>query len=143
MEPEELICALRRMKTETGSLQCLGCGYEHNCGLHGCALIRAAADMIERLNDFDQLLSRRLLAEMSNLIPKWIGTKDRLPTGTDKTVLAIVSGKPNPNVTLYGAYMLANYYEDYGWVIDEYPHWEHAEVSYWMPLPEAPEEETI
>lgn len=37
MEPEELICALRRMKTETGSLQCLGCGYEHNCGLHGCA----------------------------------------------------------------------------------------------------------
>ncbi len=56
-------------------------------------------------------------------------------------VLAIVSGKPSPNVTLHGAYVLANYYEDCGWVIEEYPSWEHAEVSHWMPLPEAPEED--
>lgn len=44
MNIEELITALRGLKVETGSLTCLGCGYEHNCGIHGCAIIIAAAD---------------------------------------------------------------------------------------------------
>lgn len=30
MKTEELITALRGLKVETGSLACLGCGYEHN-----------------------------------------------------------------------------------------------------------------
>lgn len=47
MERLELISALRRMKAETGSLVCLGCGYENSCSVKGCALIRAAADMLE------------------------------------------------------------------------------------------------
>ena len=46
MERAELISALRRMKAETGSLVCLGCGYENSCSVKGCALIRAAADRI-------------------------------------------------------------------------------------------------
>ena len=40
MERNQLIDALRRMQVETGSLVCLGCGQEHNCGVHGCAIIR-------------------------------------------------------------------------------------------------------
>ena len=40
MSDRELIAALRRLKVETGSLVCLGCGYEHNCGIHGCAILR-------------------------------------------------------------------------------------------------------
>ena len=40
---------LRSKKVETGSLLCLGCGYEHNCGIHGCAVMRAAADAMENL----------------------------------------------------------------------------------------------
>ncbi len=51
MKPETLVAELRRMKVQTGSLMCLGCGYEHSCGLHGCAIIREAADKIEKLND--------------------------------------------------------------------------------------------
>lgn len=47
MTNNELTSALRRLSVETGSLVCLGCGHEHNCSLHGCAIIRAA---IERLN---------------------------------------------------------------------------------------------
>ena len=45
MEHKELTAQLRRMSVETGSLMCLGCGYEHNCGIHGCALLRQAVDM--------------------------------------------------------------------------------------------------
>ena len=48
MSTEELIGALRRMASETGSLNCLGCGYEHSCGMHGCAVLKAAADELER-----------------------------------------------------------------------------------------------
>ena len=51
MNIEELITALRRLKVETGSLACLGCGYEHNCGIHGCAIINAAADRLEELSE--------------------------------------------------------------------------------------------
>lgn len=40
MTNAELAAALRRIAPETGSLVCLGCGHEHNCGIHGCALLR-------------------------------------------------------------------------------------------------------
>ena len=43
MKTDELIKALGRLKVQTGSLVCLGCGYEHNCGVHGCAIAREAA----------------------------------------------------------------------------------------------------
>lgn len=46
MSPEALIRALERMAGETGSLNCLGCGHEHSCSTHGCAVLKAAADMI-------------------------------------------------------------------------------------------------
>lgn len=44
MRDHELINALRRLKVETGSLACLGCEHEHNCGVHGCAIMREAAE---------------------------------------------------------------------------------------------------
>lgn len=46
MERNQLIDALRRMQVETGSLVCLGCGQEHNCGVHGCAIIREAVEAL-------------------------------------------------------------------------------------------------
>ena len=45
---QKVIAALRRLKVQTGSLACLGCGHEHNCGIRGCAILRAAADLLER-----------------------------------------------------------------------------------------------
>ena len=47
MERNQLLDALRRMQVETGSLVCLGCGHEHNCGVHGCAIIREAVAQLE------------------------------------------------------------------------------------------------
>ena len=49
MTNDEIMKWLRSKKVETGSLLCLGCGYEHNCGIHGCAVMRAAADAMENL----------------------------------------------------------------------------------------------
>lgn len=43
MKTDELIKALGQLEVQTGSLACLGCGHEHNCGVHGCALLREAA----------------------------------------------------------------------------------------------------
>lgn len=49
MGHKELLAALNHLKVETGSLACLGCGYEHNCGGHGCALLREAVACITDL----------------------------------------------------------------------------------------------
>lgn len=48
MKINDLINALRKLSVETGSLACLGCGYEHNCSVHGCAILREAAAMLEK-----------------------------------------------------------------------------------------------
>ena len=48
MSDRELIASLRRLKVETGSLACLGCGREHNCGIHGCAILREAIAFVEK-----------------------------------------------------------------------------------------------
>ena len=48
MRDEDLLAALRRLKVQTGSLVCLGCGHEHNCGIHGCAILRKTIAWLER-----------------------------------------------------------------------------------------------
>lgn len=49
MRDEDLLAALRRLKVETGSIACPGCGYEHNCSVHGCHIMRVAAERLEQL----------------------------------------------------------------------------------------------
>lgn len=46
-----LLADLKRLKMETGSLACMGCGREHNCGVHGCAILREAADVLQEYVD--------------------------------------------------------------------------------------------
>lgn len=48
MTDEELIASLKRLKVETGSLVCLGCGREHDCGIHGCAILRETIAFVEK-----------------------------------------------------------------------------------------------
>ena len=47
MNSTDLIKALKNQKVQTGSLACLGCGYEHNCTTMGCRILREA---VERLS---------------------------------------------------------------------------------------------
>lgn len=42
----ELIQALNRLKVQTGSLACLGCGYEQSCAAKGCRILREAAERL-------------------------------------------------------------------------------------------------
>ena len=60
MTNEEIVKWLRSKKVETGSLLCLGCGHEHNCGVHGCAVMRAAADAMENLMTENAALRRTI-----------------------------------------------------------------------------------
>ena len=54
MDYTETMQALRRLKVKTWSLACLGCGYEHNCFVHGCAILRNAEEHMEaQLHLFD------------------------------------------------------------------------------------------
>ena len=46
MKREELIQALDRLKVQTGSLACLGCGYEHTCTTKGCRILREAVEQL-------------------------------------------------------------------------------------------------
>lgn len=47
MGHKELLAALNTLKVQTGSLACLGCGYEHGCSVHGCAILREAVEQLK------------------------------------------------------------------------------------------------
>lgn len=55
MSDRELITSLRRLKVQTGSIACLGCGYEQNCSIHGCRIMRAALERLEQLREQEEV----------------------------------------------------------------------------------------
>lgn len=148
---------MRSIKVETGSLACLGCGYEHNCGIHGCAIMRVSADRLD---------------ELSQREPQWIPVTERLPENEKDVLIAFTrkglrgdiyrcvgmafhtDGKINTEDTSY-SWELDNIDMEYDEEADAYiiPEgwWETVNfgenftavdmpVTHWMPLPEAPEE---
>lgn len=62
MTMNELIAALQRLKVETGSIACLGCGHEHNCDILGSAIIREAA---EKLGDFNAVFNEETVMKLA------------------------------------------------------------------------------
>ena len=75
-------------------------------------------------------------------VGKWISVKDRLPDCMGE-VLVIVSGKPHENITLDGAYEIAEYDPVEGWILEMWPEWCSGVVTHWMQMPEPPEEGTV
>lgn len=69
MTNAELADALREIAKEAGPLVCLGCRYEHNYGIHGCDLMREAA---ERLRDIDARHSAHFVHDG----PRFVGGVD-------------------------------------------------------------------
>lgn len=152
MTNNELAEFLRNMKVETGSLLCLGCGHEHNCGIHGCVILSMAADALDNSERHVAALHKEIkgwrrqyqqLREAAALVAKesaellerrWIPVENQLPN-LDELVLVIASGKPQENITLDNAVELAELYSD-GWCLEMWPEWTKAAVTHWMPLPE-------
>ena len=56
MDFSATLAALRRLRVETGSFVCFGCGHEHNYSTHGCAILRNAVEHMEAaLSNYDSL----------------------------------------------------------------------------------------
>ncbi|MCM1295642.1 MAG: hypothetical protein NC311_08875 [Muribaculaceae bacterium] len=122
MERTELIRALQRLQVETGSLVCLGYGYEHSCSAHGCAVIRQARET--------------LVQQPTNA---WIRCTDAVPDDPCEEVLAVVNGWVTDSIQLVNAVSLAVYSPDEGWMLEDYPEAEEIEVACWTRLPPLPE----
>lgn len=115
MNDRELIAALRRLKVQTGSLACLGCGQEHNCSTSGCAIIREA---IKALRD-----------------APWISVKDRLPKDRGN-VLVVAFWHERWDVYMGWCAPKRSEWSVHIGIGDR----SDVAVSHWMPLPEPPEE---
>lgn len=154
MKDKDLVNAIRRLKVETGSLACMGCGHARNCGVSGCAIMREAAGRIANQRTHIAALQQEIeklrgqneqLREAAALVTKesaellercWIPVEERLPEDrSDVLVVAYWHER-------WGAYM--------GWCAPERAAWSvhvgigdrsDIAVTHWMPLPEPPEEE--
>lgn len=78
MRDQELVNARRRLKVETGSLACPGCGHEHNCGIHGCAIMQAAADRLDNQSTHIAALQKEI-ENLRGQVPRWIPVMERRP----------------------------------------------------------------
>ena len=95
MKREKLLEALRRLAPETGSLCCLGCGYEHNCSLHGCAVIRSAREEIMRLAAENEAMREKLSPEDAEACRRPMSPAER-----DAMLDWPTRQPPNPPLTL-------------------------------------------
>lgn len=135
MRDQELVSAIRRLKVETGSLACMGCGHERNCGVSGCAVMREAADRIVNQSTHIAALQQEI-EKLRGQLPRWIPVEERLPE--DRSNVLVVAYWHER----WGVYM--------GWCAPERAEWsvhigigdrDDVAVTHWMPLPEPPEVE--
>ena len=89
------------------------------------------------MDECDELTGK--VEQLEAAQPKWISVEERLPEVSD-VALVIANGKPKPHITLHNAYLIASYWGDEGWIADGFDGWDALQVTYWMPLPEAPKE---
>lgn len=125
-----LLADLKRLKVETGSLACMDCGREHSCGVHGCAVLRKAADVLQEYVDRSKRYADEVMALREQ--HRWIPVTERLPAEGMRVLAAsegVFTGEAYLNCE--GVWM-----RSYGvvWVsLVDMP------VTHWMPLPDAPE----
>ena len=134
MKNKEILTALRRLKVETGSLACMGCGREHDCGIHGCRIAREAAELIEKLTDRCARYAEEIAVLQER--EKWVPVTERLPEvwRNDETAELV-------NYMIYSPDFgvdIGNYHAKAGkWLCMALP----CTVTHWRPLPDGPEVE--
>ena len=126
MDYLETIQTLKRLRVETGSLACFGCGHEHNCSTQGCAILRNAVAHMEAA------LDRATLTPPN----EWVSVEERLPT--DEHPVLVFVGYAD---TMTGFITTSSYF-----CFDANPHWQwdglvrdEQRTLFWMPLPELPD----
>ena len=145
MKRDEIASGLRRQRVETGSIACLGCGWENSCGVHGCRILREAADMLENDETCDGVLLKQngelrdAAAQVTRLAAEaaaerdWISVEDRLPEPMTWVLCACRDGQMR--ILRYD-----NIMDDWDLMIRN-TCYRREHVKYWMPLPEPPKEE--
>lgn len=136
MRDQELVNAIRRLSVETGSLACMGCGHEHNCGVSGCAIMREAADRLANQITHIAALQQEI-EKLRAQLPRWIPVEERLPENFRKVLCW-------GEYFRYGDFngMFVNYalgYQNNGSWGGEVANGTNARALAWMPLPEPPE----
>lgn len=122
MTDKELITALKRMMVETGSLICMGCGHEHNCGIHGCAILREAVVKLERI--------------------QWIPVDEKKPEPYETVIVSVATRngyeEPVSFETLAAYERRTDVWED---GLDGSPvtKADFERVTHWTPMPQPPE----
>lgn len=105
MDFSATLAALRRLRVETGSLVCFGCGHEHNYSTHGCAILRNAVEHMEAaLSNYDSLsalvhhLETELKSEIlsaaelrARMANEWVSVEERLPDAEKEVRLFCVT----------------------------------------------------
>ena len=88
MNVQVMVQRLRKMAGDTSRIECDGCGFEHNCGTNGCAVMQEAAEKLVELNTFEKTNSYRLMRKLSEEREKrrWIPVAERIPD-SDRYVL--------------------------------------------------------
>lgn len=126
MDYLETMQTLKRLRVETGSLACFGCGHEHNCSTQGCAILRNAVAHMEAA------LDRATLTPPN----EWVSVEERLPT--DEHPVLVFVGYAD---TMTGFITTSSYF-----CFDANPHWQwdglvrdEQRTLFWMPLPEPPD----
>lgn len=161
MTNEEIVKALRCLRVETGSLSCLGCGYEHSCNVHGCQILREAAAQLEHFTAENRALRSALTSRPAKRAQKQArdasvtflremakelnaqraeAEAERDALREKKRWISVTEKTPEydmPQLALNadGDALIANY--AYGEWFDTWG--QNVEVTHWMPLPEAPE----
>ena len=137
MKNEEIVTALRRLKVETGSLVCMGCGREHNCDIHGCRIVREAAELIEKLADRCARYAEEVAVAQERT--RWIPVTERLPEDGDVVLCWYEYFRFGEYNRMYRTYGIG-YYINGMWGGDV-SNGRNIKVLAWMPLPEPPEVE--
>lgn len=162
MTNEEIVKALKCLRVETGSLSCLGCGYEHSCNVHGCQILREAAAQLEHFTAENRALRSALTSRPAKRAQKQArdasvtflremakelnaqraeAEAERDALREKKRWISVTEKTPEydmPQLALNadGDALIANY--AYGEWFDTWG--QNVEVTHWMPLPDAPKE---
>lgn len=137
MDYQKTVQALKRLRVETGSLACFGCGHEHNCSTQGCAILRnAAAHMEAALANYDHLsaLTKQQAEDIqalehATLTPpnEWVSVDEKLPKEKQRVIVRCERVGTSVGWILWG-----------NWMADIGP--DAGKVTHWMPLPAPPKE---